>query len=230
MKLPSYWTWSKSKIKGYRACPFAFKLQNFDKPPIEKVESLDKGVQLHSVFDKYYLTEDINQAIDAAKFPKEYLEKYSEHIQNFLNWNKRYPNKPYIREEKQTVGNIVGVVDRIDELNEKTYIVIDYKTSMGKDDIKDYLDELLLYGFLAQEKFKIKVTKVAIYFSGNDKFIVEDVTQEQIKKNHDDMQEEIKLYEEAISIDMFEPNTGPHCNWCAYRKYCKLKGGSYKGD
>lgn len=212
--------WSKSQLGMFANCPFSWKLRYIDKIKPDVVESLDKGFQIHKVFELFYPDKDFDKALKEAQFPIEYLDKYKFHLDNFKDWISKYPNEPYVKEGSQTIGNIIGIVDRADLIGDNKLFIIDYKTSVGKGNIKDYLKELLLYAYLIQEKHKMEVVKVGIYFSANNQFIVEDVTQEQIKKNYEEIQEEIKLNEEMISLDMLEPSTGYWCSWCGFKKHC----------
>jgi len=150
-------TWSKSRFKLFSNCPRAYKYNYIEKVPRTVPESLTKGVLLHDLFDKFYDYRNINLAIKQLEIDNEFIIKYGEHINNFMDFNKRMKLIPVIKEEKYYIEEFVGVVDRVDLINNE-YVIIDYKTSNGSS-VETYMDELLLYAWMIQKAKNIEVNE-----------------------------------------------------------------------
>ena len=210
--------WSKSKLGCMEQCPYKYKLHYVDKIKEAEVEAMTKGVKLHKIFDNYYDLKDITKAIQKENLDQDFMDKYGDHITHFMDFNSKYKLIPIVKETKYDLDNFTGIIDRVDIIDNE-YAIIDYKSSSGTS-IENYMKELLLYAHLIQEGKKIVIGKVGIFFTTNNKFIVESITQSQIDFNLFEIKEEIKLYEEMINNKQF-PKTYTNCHWCGYKEMCK---------
>lgn len=169
---------------------------------------------------------NIKNTIKNCNITNDFLNKYYVHFQNFLDFNyEKYVNykinfMPINTEEKIEYLDWVGVVDRIDKINDKI-IIIDYKTTKGFT-IEEYEDELLLYAWLVKHQKNITPSYIAIYFTENNNFIYKAITNKDIEENINILNEEKKLYEKAIAENKFPKQPGYYCKlYCPfYKVYC----------
>lgn len=212
--------WSKSKLNTIINCPLAYKFRYIDRKQQDVVEALNKGVILHEIFDKFYIyNKDLNKTIHELRINPDFVVKYNQHINNFIDFNTKLKLEPIHREQKYNVDNITGIIDRVDIINDK-YAIIDYKTSTG-DNIDDYKKELLLYAYLIQKVHKINIQIIGIFFTNNNNFITEDITQDDINNNINDINNDIENCEYIINNKTFIKTPGTHCLWCGFKKYCQ---------
>jgi len=212
--------WSKSSIKLFRACSLAWKYRYIDKIEGEKVEALDKGTKLHSLFDKFYDSNNLNIAVQQVGLDESFIATYSDHIAHFLDYNLKYKFKPFIRENSYELNNLKGIVDCVVRNGDKN-LLLDYKTTIGNN-IGDYLDELLLYAYLIQEKEKITIHQVGIFFTKNNKVVIEDVDDNMIREEIELLQNEISIFESLIEKNIYIPQKNKQCFWCGYKNRCPL--------
>lgn len=227
--------WSKSKLKTFRDCPLKFKLAYLDKIKTNvKIESLEKGIKLHEIFDKFYVhyngdyDEALKATVEKLKIHSDFCKKYKEHLLSFKQFNQDKLAKfaaedflPIQAEEWFEAGNWHGFVDRVDKLNNK-YLLLDYKTSAGND-ISDYYDELIIYAWLYKQKKNIDINYIGILFTKNSNLVIKEITAEEVEENMQIIEKERELYEKLIELGEFKPTRGYWCNWCQYNGtvHCK---------
>lgn len=238
--------WSKSRLKTYRECSLRYKFAYIDKLKPDRIESLDKGVILHEVFDKFYDELDFDKfkanprkefdrvITDMLKdnkiegFTYEFYDTYSKHIESFFSFNYskyvNYPDQfyPVLRESHFETAPFHGIIDRLDVVGDKV-VVVDYKTSMGLD-LSNYEDELLIYAWLVQQNTTYNPTHIAIFFTGNNNFVIEKIPVDFHSIIHE-LAEEAKMYELQIKEGKFEPTKDYWCTWCGYQRHCPLYRG-----
>lgn len=232
---------SASGINCYEWCPKKFKLQYIDKLKSKtKSPALKKGIELHELFEKFYddLAKEkmINEETlmrTVKEIPVEFASKYSNHIQNFLDFNiktlGKLENKNYIFPLATELKiydeelDFVGVIDAV-FTDGKNILVLDYKT--GKPSIaipEHYKLQLCVYKHLWDiENPKLKVTHWGLLYSdstiGSHNPIIE-------KANPEEMQEMYKKIKEVkAKIDREEfPETSKKwvCKRCDMYEYCK---------
>lgn len=228
--------WSKSKLNTMRQCPLKFKFSYIDLLPQPEAHiDLKKGSILHEAFDKFYenlesnyFFEIVQKELEKQNVPEGFVEKYGNHIMNFVMFNNLQKRKygdafiPYQRETHYEYANIHGIIDRIDCINGKYYL-IDYKTSTGND-IEGYEDELIFYAYLFQQNTGKKIDGIGIFFTGNQiQPIIKDINQEYIQITMDAIFKEIEMYEKLMETpEGLKPKKSFACKWCPYKKECPL--------
>jgi RecB family exonuclease len=141
---------SHSKISTYKLCPKKYKYRYIDRlPVIEHWPHLVKGNFAHDVLEAWTQhiiknvdpTEAMQQSFIEIKRQKKYtdlhIEKYTEEIKPWLRgFLKRYQQNKFIPlAAEQKVGFkyrniiVIGRIDRIDHIDDRTIKIIDYKST-----------------------------------------------------------------------------------------------------
>lgn len=236
---------SKSKVLLYAECPRKFDFQYNKKMEYETHPSAIIGKDVHDICDKFFDKINLNakdiehefRTVIADLTPVDFPEKGIEYLHNFVNNElgilalfENYKNNwdfimPAYREVKiiNKEYRINGIIDRINLLEDGTFIVIDYKTGAAKS-MKHYMYELSLYAWLAEQELGIKVTKVGVYKLKNKRKILDiaDVTTEDKQRALDYTLQVRQL----IADEQFDAKKGVGCYWCPplYKALCEKMG------
>lgn len=117
------------------------------------------------------------------------------------------------------IGNIAftGRIDRIDQLEDGTYEVIDYKTGSSKRNVNLKKDlQLSLYALACRDIFNIPVSKLSLSF-------LEDSSKASTSRSEEDLKavrEELVELADEMKISELKPTPGFHCGFCEYRVLC----------
>ncbi len=153
---------------------------------------------------------------DALLMLKTFYEHQSEDQHLF------YVPDPYSREEfiKIPLGEdltLLGKVDRIDEEDDSSLHIIDYKTGRSQED-DDF--QVMTYVILAKQKFNREVKKASYFYlrTGHWKTFTPGSGDEKITI------EKIKRLVSTIKADeLFEAKPSNYCKWCDYLEFCPKK-------
>lgn len=173
-------------------------------------------VLLNSLYEKNWISagfENRTLEEDQKKRGRELLQKFYEKEKNALH-------APAFIEKSFTLDlgkiKIAGRIDRIDQLPDGTYEVIDYKTGGNHEkDLKKNL-QLSLYALACRDALKIPVSQLTLYFLDGLERVSTTRTNEEI----DSCREEIIKYAEEMAQSDFSPTPGFHCSYCDYRLIC----------
>ena len=237
--------WSKTRLKCFRLCPYCYKLKYIDEVKGEDAGITIRGRLLHEAFDKFYklydeersLEENMEVALNNVEgIDDEFVKKYAEHIDAFLDFNKKKIEEigiedftPLYTEIELEDEKWKGIIDRIDKVGDNI-IVIDYKTSKGYN-LDKYYDELCLYAYLVMKKLNLKVNYVGVFFTGNNKFVLKKVTEEEVMEVVDSLNAERLSYEFAIKNGNFPKRRGWWCKaFCPYYKICMQEGDNNESE
>ena len=167
-------TLSPSALLTYQECPFRFFAKHVLKIPQSQTEESQYfsqfGELIHNIWAKYtqpsseQLIHEINQNIYFSHFPKHLKQAMANHILTLAHeWQTieegRAPFKTIAREKdiSYTHANITlrGRIDRIDQLDESTHLIIDYKsTKPSLNWYHETLHQLPIYAIMYGKKTK----------------------------------------------------------------------------
>lgn len=113
---------------------------------------------------------------------------------------------------------LIGRVDRVDELSDGSLHVIDYKT--GKPDEEPSFFPLQLYAYLIQSKTGRPVSRASFYFLQSGQLV-------STTPDEDSMQEAIADVKRRVTMiqddQAFAPRLNPHCRSCDFREICPIR-------
>jgi RecB family exonuclease len=111
---------------------------------------------------------------------------------------------------------IVGRIDRMDRLDGNAVRVVDYKTGSPKD--RKFADDSLQLSIYAMGVSRMGYTPRELVLVN-----VQDATEVvsfRTPKMLETAQRKIEEAAEGIARGDFDPDPGPHCVWCEFRKFC----------
>jgi DNA helicase II / ATP-dependent DNA helicase PcrA len=113
-----------------------------------------------------------------------------------------------------------GAIDRVDDIGEGRFEIIDYKTGSPKDSLQ-FSDkkQLILYKVALEDLFKINASKLSYHYLENGEklsFEAKDKDIEKLKSSTIAQIEEIKKCN-------FIPKPGPLCAFCDFRGICEFR-------
>lgn len=113
---------------------------------------------------------------------------------------------------------LFGVIDRIDEKEDGTVSIFDYKTGDAKEKL-DYGDkeQLLIYQIAAEEIFKLKPKELVYIYLNKNKKAAFLGSEKEIKE----LKEKIIAEIGEIKKSNFKPTPGWQCAYCDFRDICE---------
>ncbi|MFZ0707396.1 MAG: ATP-dependent DNA helicase [Candidatus Korobacteraceae bacterium] len=228
---------SPSAIESYSYCPLRFKLERDWNLPEEPGAAMQFGSAIHTALMGYFDAQRKGKSLDAETVIASFLDEFAkakidEPLQRelfekkgrrqliaFLNSPAAKPHGRVAMIEQRIELNIAGAkvtgrIDRVDE-DEDGLTVIDYKTGRAKT--QKHADESLQLSIYALGLNTGKPVKAVVFENLEDgSTMVATRNSRQLSK----AEEEVVEAAENIKAGNFEPKTGFHCNWCAYRALC----------
>jgi len=171
----------------------------------------------------------IDEWFESENQKKEYLEKAEESVNTFYDKiagqepRVKFLEKPFTLKLEGSAGEsytIRGVIDRVDELADGSWHIVDYKTGQAKDKL-EWIDrmQLLIYQVAAIELFNAKVSKLTYYYLDSNV----DISFVGEQKDIDKLKKELVETIEAIKTSKFDATPGFHCGFCDYKDICEYK-------
>ncbi len=249
---------SPTGLKTYLDCPYRFLLNNLYRLPRLKSASLILGSAIHKALEEWLLAYRQKPALAGPEILKQVFSQYldreiltkpeRQRIKNegFDLLTRFYQNQllveleksqPYLAEldfsQKRIFSPekvpLTGKIDRIDKINSREYLVIDYKTGRVpskralNDSQQDYRRQLTFYSLLLdnQAEFKDKKLTFGLWFIGNRRqkpllFTFEPGQAEklQLRQTLKDVWQKIQNFEFGKTGDR------SNCRQCPYRFHC----------
>ena len=115
---------------------------------------------------------------------------------------------------------MAGRIDRIDRRPDGSVAIVDYKTGKARDqEDADESLQLSLYAIAAQEKWGYSVGALIFHNLEENVPVITTRTEAQLLT----ARARVEAAAQGIADGVFEPKTGIHCNFCAYRSLCPVK-------
>lgn len=242
--LPTAWEnykrFSYSQIDTFKTCPLKYACRYVINLAEPSSHLLTYGSTLHKTLEEFYVGLDLTNpsTYSLQTLQKIYKDNWNSsgfeskehekgrfeqglkilsgfHEKNSAPWIKpKYLEKDFHLKIRDYMFS--GKIDRIDQLDDGTFEVIDYKTSKSKALDKDYQLQLQVYALACRDFFKIPVSKLSIYF-------LEDNVKSSLKKGVSDLdsvKEDLLFYIKQAKSSKFHPTPGFHCSYCGFRLIC----------
>lgn len=231
---------SYSKIDAFKTCPLKYKFRYYFKIPTPQAHAANFGSSVHNTVNKFYEEVKGGKSPDLDRLKELYEQcwisggyesKGHEQARKKKGWEVM---ERFFAAEKEAgfkvpaflerpfrlkIGNIAftGRIDRIDQLEDGTYEVIDYKTGSSKRNVNLKKDlQLSLYALACRDIFNIPVSKLSLSF-------LEDSSKASTSRSEEDLKavrEELVELADEMKISELKPTPGFHCGFCEYRVLC----------
>lgn len=231
---------SPSKISCFTSCPLKYRMKYIDRVPKEARPtpnlSFDRSIHFalrefhenydskqfkknpfRSLLNKYWIRDGYSDAEEEERFKVRanlFLEEYFKSLDG--------SEKPIMFETSAKWSwngvDTVVQIDRIDQLADGRYEIIDYKTGKKVPDERVLNEDssLLNMYLAANQKWPGKIAKVSYhYLSNNHRYSLEPVEADIVA--HKTRMAELVA---CINKNEFEPNKGALCAWCEYYGPC----------
>ncbi len=255
---------SYSKLSSYKRCPRAWKSAYLDgRFSREPKPFFSFGTAIHEAFENFYdphgdrkgslkhllaLWEAaFNNHLEGYRDEEEKRMYYQKGVEQLTRYHRRYcadgKYKPawaieaYFEVPLGSNAVMTGFVDRIDELDDGTYEILDYKTEPTRrsQQAVDQDDQLTIYFWACQTLFDLKIRQLSLLMTNFDERMVTTRKEEDIPgvvaaidATAAEMKEKIRLYQETHTPDQeespcFPPKKNKFCRNCDILETCPLK-------
>jgi DNA helicase-2/ATP-dependent DNA helicase PcrA len=235
---------SYTQLDTFRTCPLKYQFRYMLHVPAPMPPIVNFGSSLHNTLRDFYAFLQKNPdhtKKDLRPVLKKFFEKHwipggyesraigeaqkklgYETLERFYTHEKKNLVIPKFLEKSFSIklGNVevTGRIDRIDQLPDGMFEVIDYKSgaSSEKNLSKDL--QLSIYALACQEVLKIPVSRLSLYYLEN----LEKVSTSRTERDLAACREEIIKFAEELRASDFSPTPGFHCRFCDFRLICPV--------
>jgi DNA helicase-2/ATP-dependent DNA helicase PcrA len=231
---------SATAVETYETCPLQFKFEREWKLARQVHAAMQYGAAMHRVLRTYYdslrlgkarsdeellqlFRDDLAASRIQDNYQRElYLKQGIEQLQDFLTGTRSTPPREVLHTEEwfevQIAGTkVAGRIDRMDRTADGSVAIVDYKT--GKARSQEDADESLqlsIYAMAAREKWGYPVGALVFHNLEGNVPVVSRRSEFQLES----AREQVLDAARGIAAGNFDPKTGRHCNFCAFRGLC----------
>jgi len=175
--------------------------------------------RLLSLYDEYWVNSGYRDRAESDDY-KSLGKKILQTLHNELGDKK--PTIAFLEKKfNLSLGKeiLTGAIDRVDQLADGTFEIIDYKTGQKPKTFGfEQKQQLLLYQAALEENFNMKISKLSFYYLKDNEqitFVAKAGEIDKVKQKMLDLINEIKTFD-------FTPRPGIMCKNCPYKKLCEF--------
>lgn len=232
---------SFSQLDMFQTCPLKFQFRYLLHLPVPPSHAMSFGSSVHETLNDFYQKikkgvtpslELLHECYEQHWIPYGYenrthlMKRQAQGLEILKNFYRKnfLDQAPIIPTDLERnfhlkIGDFTmsGRIDRIDQLPDKTYEVIDYKTGTSLKDrsLKSNL-QLSIYALACQELFQLPVSRLSLYFLEENEKVSTTRTPEELRELRKELE---KLVTEMRESD-FAPTPGYYCRFCDFRLVC----------
>lgn len=230
---------SFTALSTYKTCPLKYKYQFVLNIPSKQSKALSFGNTIHECLKEFHQIKlsrpiSLNELIEIYKTkwqPYGYddrenqIEYYKSGIELLTNYYNKYNEakiKPVVIEKmfKFRLGDIdiSGKIDRIDQLEDGKYEIIDYKTGQAKTpkEVRND-DQLTVYALAAKEYFNYDVEKLTYFYLEDDNPVSTERTETDFERLKTDVAEVVSRMRKN---DFTANPSAKNCMFCDFSEIC----------
>jgi len=226
---------SYSRINTYLFCPHKYKMVYIENQYIPLNADISFGLSVHRILEHYYKTGsytyeslsdsfNLNWESSGYQTPQDvyvYYLRAQKLLKDFWETFGRHKPKNILTEKRfeASIGkySFIGIIDRIDEYEDGTRELVDYKThkTMWSQQSVDNDLQLSLYCYACKTALGFVPEKIAIYFLSHNAKIYTQRDEDKIKQAVD-----LSLsVSDKITAEEFTPDISK-CKICDFRNSC----------
>ena len=187
----------------------------------EKQEKRILEIYKENWIDEWY--ENQKQKQEYYDLGKEILKKFVKDFAQEEPKVKLYNNQPALEMNfrlKIEKDSIIGKIDRIDELQDGSLEIIDYKTGKVEKKIsKENKEQLLIYYLACKERFGDIKIKLSYYYLNDNQKISFVPKEQEVEEFKEKLLEKIK----KIKKSDFRATPGWQCQFCDFKDICEYR-------
>ena len=241
---------SYSALNTFKQCPKKYHYQEIEKRKAPKSKEALFGTAVHETL-RYMFSRDplfptleevfarFRALLAESKMKEEHKERYGQAGEKMLKsfylknppWNFNVidlESRFEVALDDASTGRhhvLVGKIDRIDKPDEKTYEIIDYKTSsrLPSQGTVDNDLQLSLYQLGLQKRWPHVVPeniKLSLYFLRADEKLSTKREAGALQETEAHILSDLRTIEKKAADSNFPPVPSALCNWCGYRPIC----------
>jgi RecB family exonuclease len=227
---------SFTRLATYRRCPFQYKLRYQHRVPGQPRPGTRLALALHAALAAFYrdrpcmpYPDDLMRTF-SAQWPAEMAERDVRAMEEgrallvdyFRRQGDAWPKVRFVEEPfRLELGRhtLVGTLDRVDELPDGCWQIVDYKTARTPPSAPDTFQLDVYQLGLAAKTGELAARIVFEYLRHGTQYVVE-VDDRNLRRTLDRMSAVLAAVE---GDDTLAPRTGEHCRQCDYAAYCPAR-------